>query len=220
MSMDANPGNDSARRAGSKQGQQTLAAILTAACEIASEEGLEQLSMRRLAVAVGMSKSGLYAHFTSKEELQLAAIAHVREVFEAKVAATPGSGLDSGLAALLDRWLSFFERRAFPGGCFLIVSAVEFATRQGPVAAALAEALDREIAVLETAVEAANQTGELHPQCDPGQTAFELHSILMNTHAFFQIKRDPAVFDRARTAIHTLLGQLDGPPTPGKAGRP
>ncbi len=219
MTIDANPASDSPRR-GSKQGQQTLAAILTAACKIASEEGLEQLSMRRLAAAVGISKSGLYAHFTSKEELQLATIAHVREVFEANVAATLGSGSDSGLAALLDRWLSFFERKKFPGGCFLIVSAVEFATRQGPVAAALTEALDREIAVLETAVEAANQTGELHPQRDPGQTAFELHSILMNTHALSQVKRDPAVFDRARTAIHTLLGELDHPPTSKRGTRP
>ncbi len=99
----------------------------------------------------------------------------------------------------------------FPGGCFLITSAVEFASRQGPVTEALADALDRAVAVLEASIQHANETGELHPGNDPHQTAFELHSILMNTHALFQIKHDPAVFDRARAAIHRLLGQPDGP---------
>ncbi len=210
MTIDANPGSDSGRRSESKQGQQTLAAILTAAGELASKEGLEQLSMRRLAAAVGMSKSGLYAHFTSKEELQLATIEHVREVFEAKVLRGPADDPDSGLGALLERWLDFFEHRVFPGGCFLVVSAVEFATRQGPVTAALAAAIDREITALQESIQRANETGELRPGRDPSQTAFELHSILTNTHALFQVKRDPAVFDRARAAIHKLLGTLHG----------
>lgn len=186
-------------------GQRTLAAILDAAADIASKEGLEQLSMRALASAVGMSKSGLYAHFASKEELQLATIEYVRDVFEAKVASAPPGEPENGLQALLERWLNFFERKVFAGGCFLIPSAVEFASRPGPVPKALAEALDREIAVLEISIRRANETGELRPERDATQTAFELHSILMNTHAFFQVKHDPAVFDRARAAIHRLL---------------
>lgn len=192
------------------EGQETLAAILTAATEIASKEGLEQLSMRRLASAVGMSKSGLYSHFRSKEELQLATIEHVREVFEANVVAGPPDGRDSGLGALLERWLTFFELRVLPGGCFIITSAVEFATRQGPVRKALEAALDCEISVLETAIHNANETGELRPQRAARQTAFELHSILMEAHALFLVKEDPAVFDCARAAIHRLVGELDG----------
>lgn len=196
-------------RAGS-QGRETLAAILTAAAEIASQEGLEQLSMRRLSSAVGMSKSGLYAHFGSKEELQLATIEYVREVFEADVVRGLPDEANSGLGALLERWLSFFERKVFPGGCFMITSAVEFASRRGPVRRALEAALDREIAVLEAAVQRAKETGELDAERDASQTAFELHSILMEVHALFQVKEDPAVFESARAAIHRLVGELDG----------
>lgn len=166
--------------------------------------------MRALASAVGISKSGLYAHFASKEDLQLATIEHVREVFEAKVASAPSGEPGSGLRALLGRWLDFFERKVFPGGCFLITSAVEFASRPGPVTKALADALDREIAVLEISIRRAHETGELHLERDVSQTAFELHSILMNAHALFQVKHDPIVFDRARAAIDRLLEDSRG----------
>ncbi len=166
--------------------------------------------MRRLASAVGMSKSGLYAHFSSKEELQLATIEHVGEVFEEKVLRDPPDGPHTGLDALLKRWLAYFERKVFPGGCFLIVSAVEFASRRGAVSKALEAALDRERAALEASIRRANETDELQPEIDPRQTAFELHSILMNTHALFQVKGDPAVFEHARAAIDRLVGDLDG----------
>ena len=193
------------KRAGSTQGQKTLATILTAAGELASLEGLERLSMGRLSSAVGMSKSGLYAHFGSKEELQLSTIEYTVEVFEAKVVRSPSGDLESGLDALLKRWIAFFEQRVFPGGCFLIISAVEFASRPGAVREALAAALDKEIAVLEAAIDRAKATGELRAEPASTQTAFELHAILMNTHALFQVKRDPAVFDRARAAIERVL---------------
>jgi AcrR family transcriptional regulator len=193
------------RRAGSKQGQKTLDTILTAAGELASLEGLERLSMGRLSSAVGMSKSGLYAHFGSKEDLQLATIEYTVEVFEAKVVRNPSGDPDSGLRGLLERWLTFFEHRVFPGGCFLITSAVEFASRPGAVQEALAAALDKEIAVLETAIEHAKARGELRAEQASSQAAFELHAILMNSHALFQVKRDPAVFDRARAAIGSVL---------------
>ncbi len=201
----------SARDAGthaqrSKQGKQTLAAILAAAGELASIEGLEQLSMRRLSSAVGMSKSGLYAHFASKEELQLATIEHAWDAFDAHVLGNcPADSVD-GLGGLLERWLDFFEREVFPGGCFMIISAVEFAQRSGPVPQALAAAVDREIAVLETTVARAMETGDLDADADAPLTAFELHCILTNTHALFQIRRDRAVFDRARASIQRIVG--------------
>ncbi len=195
---------------GGSRGRATLSAILTAAGELASLEGLAQLSMRRLAAEVGMSKSGLYAHFASKEELQLATIEHVCGVFQAKVLHGPPEGAGSGLGPVLKRWLAFFEDKVFPGGCFLITGAVVFANRPGPVRDALAAALDLEVAALEKSIHHANEAGELDPRQDPGQTAFELHSILMNTHALFQVKQDPAVFGRARAAIHRLFGELDG----------
>lgn len=180
------------------------------AADIASEEGLEQLTMGRLSSGVGLSKSGLYAHFSSKEELQLATIERVWEVFEEQVLRGPPDRPNTSLGALLERWLAFFQRRVFPGGCFIITSAVEFASRRGAVSVALATALAREIAALETTIQRANEAGELRPVRDARQTAFELHSILMNAHAFFQVRRDPAVFDRARAAIVRLVGELDG----------
>ena len=161
--------------------------------------------MGRLASAVGITKSGLYAHFSSKEELQLATIAHVREVFDDEVLGDASETHDHRLGVLLEHWLAFFRRRVFPGGCFLIVCAVEFANRPGPVREALEGALDHEVATLETAIRHANETGEIPATPDASQVAFELHSILMNAHARFQIKRDPAVFDRARAAIQKLL---------------
>jgi len=190
---------------GGSRGRATLSAILAAAGELASLEGLEQLSMGRLASAVGMSKSGLYAHFDSKEELQLATVEHVCQVFEAEVLRNPSDVSNDGLGGLLERWLDFFERKRFPGGCFLIVGAVEFAGRPGSVRDALASAIDREIGALETAIQRANETGELSPEKDAKQTAFELHAILMNAHALFQITRDPEVFQRARVAIQGVI---------------
>ncbi len=158
-----------------------------------------------------MSKSGLYSHFTSKEELQLATIEHVSEVFAEKVLRGSPDDPQTGLGALLERWLAFFEHKVFPGGCFLIAAAVEFANRRGAVCEALAAALDREITALETTLRRANETGELRAEHDVRQTAFELHSILMNSHALYQVKGDRAVFQQARTAIHRLVGELDVP---------
>lgn len=208
MAREDHPSSSPTGRPGSGAGAGTLSAILVAAAEIASLEGLEQLSMRRLAAAVGMSKSGLYAHFASKDELQLATIDHVVRVFRVEVLEEPPDRSVGERPALLERWLAFFERRVFAGGCFLIVSAVEFSGRPGRVRDALAAAVEAEIEVLETAILRAQRTGEVRAEADAGQTAFELHAILMNTHALFQIKRDPAVFDRARTAMARLVGDL------------
>ena len=193
-----------AGRTGS-HGQQTLASILTTAADIASKDGLEQLTMGHLALAVGMSKSGLYAHFDSKEHLQLATIEHVLEVFDAKVVRDRSAGGHAGLSALLERWLKFFERKVFPGGCFIITSAVEFAHSRGPVREALGAALAAEVALLEGAICEAIDSGELHPRDDVEQAAFELHSILMEAHALFQVADDAAVFPTARAAFERVL---------------
>lgn len=158
--------------------------------------------MRRLAAAVGISKSGLYEHFASKEELQLAVIRHGRDVFEAEVVHDPR---DSGLSGLLERWLAFFEDEVFPGGCFFIAAAVDFASRPGPVRDALENALDREVEVLETAIAQPGEPGVQGARKDSGQVAFELHALLLHAHALFQVKRDPEVLGRARAALRTVL---------------
>jgi AcrR family transcriptional regulator len=185
------------------RGANTRATILGAAVELGSMRGLEYLSMGGLASTVEMSKSGLFAHFGSKEELQLATVARAWEIFQAEV--LPEPRLEAGLGGLLERWLSFFERGVFPGGCFFVVSAVEFAALDGAVRDALAEALERQIGALEEAVDAANATGELPTPRDPRATAFALHALLTNANSLFIVQNDPRVFDQARAVIGDLL---------------
>lgn len=193
--------------------RRTRAAILEAAIELGSVRGLEELSIGGLAAEVKMSKSGLFAHFGSKQELQLATVTQAWEIFEAEV-------LDEGdgsLSALLERWLSFYERRVFRGGCFFMIAAVELAGREDGVREALASAVEWQIAALETAVGRARETGEVRTGSEPAQTAFELHAILVHADALFNIRRDPAVFVGARAAIGELLGWSD--PTLGEDSR-
>ena len=194
----------------------TRSTILDAAIELGSLQGLEELSLGGLASAVNMSKSGLFAHFGSKHELQLATVAQAWETFEAEVVLDPPHmvldpplSLRGGLIVLLERWLSFHERKVFPGGCFFVVSAVEFASRADAVAKALASAVDRQTTALEAAVRTANKSGELRTYKEPRQTAFALFSTLTTADALFQIREDPVVFDQARETLRELLGMPD-----------
>ncbi len=189
----------------------TRSAILDAAIELGSLQGLEELSLGGLAAAVNMSKSGLFAHFGSKHELQLATVAQAWEVFEAEVVLDPPHAAPHGLGVLLERWLSFHERKVFPGGCFFVISAVEFASRADAVAKALASAVDRQTTALEAAVRTANKSGELSARKEPRRTAFALFSTLTNADALFQVREDPVVFDHARATISEILGVLDAP---------
>ena len=189
----------------------TRSAILDAAVELGSLRGLEELSLGRLASAVGMSKSGLFAHFGSKEELQLATVAQAWEVFEAEVLRESLDDAPPGLGELLERWLSFYERRVFIGGCFFVGSATEFASRQDAVSEALANAVEQQLAALDAAVRRANKSGELEITRAPGRTAFGLFSILVNSDSLFHLREDPAAFARARAAIDELLDQATAP---------
>ncbi len=185
----------------------TRSAILDAAVELGSLRGLEDLSLGRLAAAVGMSKSGLFAHFGSKEELQLATVAQAWEVFEAEVLRAPLDAAPPDLVELVERWLSFYERRVFIGGCFFVTAATEFASRQDAVSATLADAVERQIEALRTAVRRANTEGELDISRTPSQTAFALFSILVNSDSLFHLREDPVVFERARATIGELIDQ-------------
>ena len=179
--------------------------ILDTAVEFASVRGLEELSIGGLAATVKMSKSGLFAHFGSKQELQLATVAEAWEIFESEVLLGPSFDSQGVLAGLLGRWLSFYEREVFAGGCFFVISAVELADRQDAVSKALADAVDRQTTALEAAVRSAIESGELAARKDPGQTAFALHSVLVNAESLFHVRHDKAVFHGARAAIGELL---------------
>src|SRR3954470_14264682 len=142
--MDPTPATrDAVRRRSRSDGRRSREKILLAAASLATVEGIDGLSIGRLADHIGMSKSGLYAHFGSKEELQLAAIDAAEEIFAEAVilpAREPEGAFDR-LEALCDHFLRYLEEPVFPGGCFFASAAAELDTHPGPVKERLAESL-------------------------------------------------------------------------------
>ncbi len=189
------------------KGERTRAAILDEAARLATVDGLEGLSIGELARATGMSKSGLYAHFGSKLDLQLATIEAARQTFVVEVlrpALHAPKGIERLLAAC-EAFISHVERRVFPGGCFFSAAAVDVGTRPGPVRdAILAQRLDW-LALLERLAREAADQGELEPNLDPAQLAFELQALLVAANTSFILQGDTGVFERALTAIHVRL---------------
>jgi AcrR family transcriptional regulator len=189
------------------KGARTRTAILDAAARLATVNGLEGLSIGQLATATGMSKSGLYAHFGSKLDLQLATIEAARRTFVAEVL-RPALHAPKGIERLLavcETYLSHVERRVFPGGCFFAVAAVDVGTRPGPVHDAIvAQRLDW-LALLERLAREAAELGALELTADPTQLAFELQAILVAANTSFILQGDTGAFERARIAIHARL---------------
>jgi AcrR family transcriptional regulator len=184
--------------------------ILHEAARLATVEGIEGLSLGRLADAVGMSKSGLFAHFRSKEELQLATIETADAIFQAEVVdpALEGAAGIARLRALCEAFLAHLERGVFPGGCFFASVAAEIDTHPGPVR-------DRALTVvadwfnhLATAVAEAQAERTVDPDEDPAQIAFELDSYLIFANAQYVATGDPGALDRARHAIDRLLHSI------------
>jgi len=199
----------SATRRRRSDGEQTRAAILDAATRLATVEGLDGLSIGRLADHIGMSKSGLYAHFGSKEELQLSAIDAATEIFAetvirpAREAATPFARLE----ALCDHFLRYLERPVFPGGCFFASATAELDTHPGPVREKLAEALDGWLKLIERRVREAQEAGELDPAEDPALVAFELDAFMKMGNSLLLVHGDREGLDRARAAINARLAR-------------
>ena len=189
------------------KGQRTRAAILTEAARLASVDGLDGLTIGGLATATGMSKSGLYAHFGSKEDLQLATIASARETFVAEVF-VPALAAPQGirrLYAACDAFLSHIERRVFPGGCFFAVAAADVGTQVGAVRDAVAAQQRDWIELLERLAHKAMDVDELGPDVNAAQLAFELNAVVVSAASTFILHGDPAVFERARAAVRSRL---------------
>ncbi len=189
------------------KGQRTRAAILTEAARLASVDGLDGLTIGGLATATGMSKSGLYAHFGSKEDLQLATIASARETFVAEVF-VPALAAPQGirrLYAACDAFLSHIERRVFPGGCFFAVAAADVGTQVGAVRDAIAAQQRDWIELLERLAHKAMDVDELGPDINAAQLAFELNAVVVSAASTFILHGDPAVFERARAAVRSRL---------------
>ena len=195
-------------RRATSNGARTRTAILQAAADIASVDGLDGLSIGRLATELTMSKSGLFAHFGSKEELQLATIEdarrrYAREVIEPTRAA--GCGI-TRLYALCEAFLSYLERAVFPGGCFFASAMAEFDGKApGPVRDRIAQCQDQWMGTLERAVREGQQRGELRISSDPRQLAFEVEAALLSANWYYHLFNDATYFDRARRAVRVYL---------------
>ena len=192
------------------KGQRTRNSILEVAAALATEEGLDPLSIGRLAEAMGMSKSGLFAHFGSKEELQLATVEHAAALFVAEVI-DPARSAPKGLArtwALCDHMIGYSERQVFPGGCFFAATSFEFNNRPGPVRDRIESMIRSWLSYLEHAVEQAQAAGELDPKVSAREIAFQLDAFAQASNAQYQLFRDPQVFDDARRAIQERLESL------------
>ncbi len=175
-------------------------AILERAVGVASEEGLEGLTIGRLSSELGLSKSGLFGHFGSKEELQLAAVdaagaIFVREVVEPALTEPEGA---PRLRAYCESWVGYLERKVFSGGCFFAAAAAEFDGRPGPVRDKLRDGQGAWL------VELAKQA-RLAGAEDPEQLVFEVSSLVQGANASYQLFDDEDAFARARRAIERLL---------------
>ena len=191
-------------------GARSRRTILDAATRLATVEGIDGLSIGGLAQTIGMSKSGLYAHFGSKEELQLATVDHAAKLFVAEVI-DPARSAPKGLAriwALCDHMIGYSERQVFPGGCFFAATSFEFNNRPGPVRDRIEEMIRSWLSYLEHAVEQAQEAGELDPNASAREVAFQLDAFAQASNAQYQLFRDPQVFDDARRAIQERLESL------------
>ena len=194
-----------------RRGNRTRESIVQAAADLASVEGLEGLTIGRLATKLGISKSGLFAHFGSKEELQLATMDAARRRFVDHVV-KPSRSLPRGrarLEALMMDWLAYFRGDVFAGGCFFQRIKAEFDGRpEALVRKVVTEDAREFIALIVREVRKAQEVGDLDPEVDPEQLAFELDALGAAANAQFQLLEDPAAFDRAESAIRTRLDSV------------
>ena len=190
------------------QGERTRAAILRVAVDLASIEGLEGLTIGRLSTELSMSKSGLFAHFGSKEELQLATIEAARAIFIEEVIRPALESSERGLPRiweLCEAWTEYAQRGVFKGGCFFAAASSEFDGRPGPVKDRIAESMLEWLGTLERGVREAQDVGHLDPKADAKQIAFEFNALVMAGNWAFQLYGDLKAFTRAREAIRERL---------------
>jgi len=204
---DEDPSGRAAARARRSEGERTRSAILDEAARLATVEGLEGLSIGHLADRMGMSKSGLFAHFGSKEGLQLATVERASALFDEKVV-SPASNAATGierLRGLVDAYLRWVEVDNFPGGCFFASVLAEMDMRPGAVRDRLVSFLGDWLGQLERVVRDAQAEGAIDPSEDPAQLTFEIEAALFLANAQFVVARTSEPLDRARRAIERRL---------------
>ncbi len=198
--MEAGSITATAAAPGAGRGAETRAAILGRAVDLASAGGLESLTIGRLASEMGMSKSGLFAHFGSKQELQLATVGAAALEFSRTVV-EPAAEAPEGaprMRAMVDSYLDHLDSSPYSGGCFWAATAAEYDDRPGPVRDAIAAAIDAWLGELE------RQAG-LAGLEEPDRVAFELYALVMGANSRYRLSGDRRVFDHARRAAERVL---------------
>ena len=204
-----------------QKGQQTRAAILDAALGLATHNGLEGLSIGAIAVITGMSKSGVFAHFGSREELQISVLREYHSRFEEEVffpSLREARGLPR-LRGLFDRWI---RRVSFEidSGCIYISGAVEFDDRPGPVRDALVGMVLAWQRALERAIRLAVDEGHFRAETDPAQVLFDVHGLVLALHHDARFLRSPGAVARARAAFERVLSYYQTPQQAGTQATP
>lgn len=196
------------RKSGDRpKGERTRDSILRTAVDLASLEGLEGLTIGRLANELKMSKSGLFAHFGSKQDLQLATVEMAREIFEDWVV-RPALARPPGMPRLwelFERWLSHVEGKIFAGGCFFTPASFEFDSRPGPVRTAIVNAMQQWLSTLTHAIEEAQKAGDINPDLNPAQFALETYSMAVGSYWAFGLLGQRNALENAREGILARL---------------
>jgi len=211
MNKNFSPKSDSASgEPPASKGDVSREKILLTAAKLATAKGLDGLSIGELAAEVGMSKSGLYAHFKSKEELQLATIETAAAIFTREVVrpALPAPAGTRRLRALADSFLAYLKRSVFPGGCFFAAVGMELDTRPGLPRDRVVEVQQKWLSLLQQSLLDAQSHDEIDPGADVAQAVFEIHAMLLAANFFYAMSNDPTRLTQARQGIDNVLARL------------
>jgi AcrR family transcriptional regulator len=189
-----------------QKGQQTKAAIVDAALGLATQVGLEGLSIGALAEATQMSKSGVFAHFGSREELQISVIREYHQRFEQEVF-YPAMGEPRGLPRLRAMFANWMQRTSIEidSGCLYISGAVEFDDREGPVRDALVTSVMTWHSAMRRAIQGARELGHLRADVDDEQMLFEIHGLILALHYEARFLKHPGAIARANAGFDRIL---------------
>lgn len=195
-----------------QKGQQTKQAIVEAALRLATQFGLESLSIGTLADAMGMSKSGVFAHFGSREELQISVVREYHHCFEQEVF-YPAMSAARGVARLRALFSNWMQRTSveLDSGCIYISGAVEYDDRAGPVRDALVKSVMTWHSAIRRALTQAKELGELVPALDEDQMLFEIHGLILALHYDARFLKNPGSIDRALTGFDNILSRFSTP---------
>lgn len=189
------------------KGEKTKDKILEQAASLASICGLEDMSIGKLAKATGLSKSGLFAHFNSKEKLQTQVIQWVARMFAERVM-KPSFKEARGIPrirAIFENWKDWIEGDALPGGCVMIASSTEFDDKPGAVRDEIVNMMDELLQSLTRTARIAIEEGHFKADTDPRQFAFEFESLLHGFHLLHRLLKDPDARERSDLALERLL---------------